>query len=565
MRLRLLAFLLALLLALPPVSGLAQDDGAGPPLVVFIDDPALITSSVNDPGPDGLTRLAQMFMAQGAVTTSQDLTDPLPPDAQVIVLARPLRALPPDQLARLWVQLVRGSNLLLALDPVGLPTQRGEGLSQTLPERATGGLGTLLWQYYGIGLRDTFLVAPWFSPGSITSQDTTFFQVWPEDIVRHPVAEPLVDPALPVQVWGARSMAVEPFGMSNWAVPLLYTLSAYGEANLGVFSAQQPAPLEVNLGEDALGRVMLGALGENTRFGSRTVVLGDSELLQNGYGLDLATDGTPLYLGNSLLVERIAAWLLELPVDAWPALSPSYTWLALDGRAADWEGIPVLLPDDSADAFVTRYDIQGVRVFRDDLFLYVLVETDESPNPEMRMTLQFENNYDGVIDATVSVTHHEVVLLTGQGGETPVPDAVLAIGDALELRLPLRAIGPGALIGGLCLADSRTPTSSIPIDCTAQPLQVIPQSSTLSPIPLRHPPGPRVLLVAPEGSANLRSGPGTDFEVLDLVYNGAMFVPLGRNEGGDWIQVQNALFTGWLVNFTIQTNVDPATLPVVPP
>jgi len=40
-------------------------------------------------------------------------------------------------------------------------------------------------------------------------------------------------------------------------------------------------------------------------------------MIQNGFGL-VSSGPTPRYPGNRILAERLAAWLLELPVDAWP-------------------------------------------------------------------------------------------------------------------------------------------------------------------------------------------------------------------------------------------------------
>ena len=98
--------------------------------------------------------------------------------------------------------------------------------------------------------------------------------------MQHPVTEPVVAYGLPVQLWGARSMRVEPMGLHSYAVPLIYIQTAFGETRPEVFKSQ--APVELNLGPDSVGKLMIGALAENTLTGSRVVVLGDSEMLENG-------------------------------------------------------------------------------------------------------------------------------------------------------------------------------------------------------------------------------------------------------------------------------------------
>ena len=90
MSLRPLAALgVALLLIAPLVPVRAQE--SQPPLVVFIEDEQLQTSSVLDPGPDGVTRLEQIFQSYGA-RAWLTLSDPLLKDTAVIVIVRPLRA-----------------------------------------------------------------------------------------------------------------------------------------------------------------------------------------------------------------------------------------------------------------------------------------------------------------------------------------------------------------------------------------------------------------------------------------------------------------------------------------
>lgn len=563
MRRRFLLLLILVLIPVGKVPGYAQDQAS--PLVVFVDDPQLQTAAITDTGPYGLARLEQVFKDLGAETRSVDLKSPLPAETRVVVLVGPLGPLPVDQLARLWVGMVHGAHLLVAIDPVGLTAVRDKGEVASRSDRASSGLATLLKMYYGIGLQDTFVVAPWFTLTSITNQNTTYVSVSPENVVQHAISEPLLTYDLPVEMWGARTMTVDPLGIGSYAVPLLYTGTGYGEADQGVFNTRgNPSPLELNLGVDSIGRLFTAALAENTRFGSRVAVMGSSASVLNGYGLAVDPDGgSPLYLGNRLFAERVAAWLLEIPVENWPALPGGYTWLALDGDGSDWEVTSALFTDASGDALVARYDIQTVRAFRDDNFQYLLVETTELPNPDVRLTLEIENNYDGVPDAYLTLTAQEVVVRSGDGAEETVPDGRMVVGQALEVRLPIRVTGEGALIGRVCLSDSRTSLDSMPIDCVDQPpapARVVP---THAPVRLRFPDGPRAVVSSTVGNVNIRSKPGMNAPVFRIVPNGTMYAATGRTVAGDWIRVETGFYSGWVVDFLAALNSPLSNLPVI--
>jgi len=553
-------------LCVPILPGFAQDDPPQtPPLVVFIEDDQLSASSVMDPGPDGITRLEDIFKSLGATTRWLNLREPLPPDVRVVVLVRPLRTLSVSEIAHLWVHLARGNHLLLALDPNGLSSVRPDKTLATNTESARGGLSSLLWLFYGIGLQDTFLAESWFTKDSITNQQTTFTYTYPEDFVPHAVSAPLAEMGLPVMVWGARTLAVDGFGIGNYAVPLLYTTSGYGETNRKVFSSSEPDPLQLNLGADQMGHLMIGALAENTTSGSRVVVLGDSETVQNEYGLALDVNtGDPRFWGDYLLTQRLAAWLLDLPVEDWPGLPAGYTWVAVDGAEAGWPDSATVIDDPADDAPITQYDIEHVRAFRDDAYLYLQIQTAAAPKTNVRVKLDLENTFDGVPDVSVIVTPAQTLVQTGPAAGSVVSDGQMRVGDVIELRLPLRIMGTGALIQQVCLSDSRTGLSTAPIDCTEQPPAVIAVTRTTSPVDVWGSPVPLVSVYSAQTAAvNLRSDPSTDGAVIANPVNDTVFAAVGRNAAGDWVQVQNAYETGWLADFLVRSNINIMNLPVV--
>lgn len=562
---RLLSLLLGLLLMslVLPLTGHAQTPDQ--PLVVFIEDKRSATASIQDEGPDGTSELAHIFESAGARTRWILMDQPIPDDAQVLVLVRPMVPLSIDFVARLWVQMVKGKDLLLTLDPSGPTVFRGEGSVRSNPDPASAGLPTLLSLVYGISVQDTLVTEPWFSRTIVSDNRTAHLVAHVENIVQHPVLDPLGALGLPVQVWAARSMRVEPIGPHSYAVPLLYTQTAYGETNLtNVF--RDTAPLELNLGPDPVGTLLLGALGENTLTGSRVVVLGDSEMVENGYGLvTWQNTDQPIHVANRVLTERLAAWLLDRPVEEWPTVPATYTRLAVDGDSTDWAGQNPIMHDDTGDSLAPLYDIQDVRAFRDDQFVYVLVELADPPKPEVRLTLSFENTFDGVVDVIAASTMDETVLITDKGEPlNTVPDAKMALGTSIEVRLPLRVVGNGAQLMSACLADSRSALVSPPIDCAMQTPVVIPVANTIAPVDVGDD-GPHAIVDTIQAFVNVRQGPGTNSGKIASAYNGQVFSLIGRTALGDWIQVQNATYTAWMADFLLKPNIDIDDLPIVTP
>ncbi|NDJ77196.1 MAG: SUMF1/EgtB/PvdO family nonheme iron enzyme [Chloroflexi bacterium] len=72
-------------------------------------------------------------------------------------------------------------------------------------------------------------------------------------------------------------------------------------------------------------------------------------------------------------------------------------------------------------------------------------------------------------------------------------------------------------------------------------------------------------LISVEGAANLRSGPGTTFDVLDAATNGTTVTVIGANGAGDWYQVQwENDVRAWIADFLLANLTCPAgyTLPI---
>ena len=548
--------LVVLLVSTLVVSSVQAQTGAAP-VVAFVVDRDLGTASHTDLGAVGLNRLAETVRAYGAEVTTIDLSSRISDAVDLVVLVRPTRPLTIAHAARLWLYLHNGGNLLLAVDPENYYI----GSANINPQIARSGLTTLLTLDYGILVRDAFLVEPWFTVDSITRLETTYTRTF-VDVVPHPVVAPLTAFDLPVWVWGARPLGVEPFGIDSQAVPLLYNNLGYGEASPRVFrvlrgNRYQNAtdPLQENIGADFLGWLNVAALAENTSSGSRIVVLGDSELLLNGYGFA----GTPqarIYPGNVLFAQNLVGWLLEFPAGRWIGLPPGFTWVTIDGGAQEWPESASLVADAVDPGVAASLDIKQVRAFHDDAYVYLFIETWDRPPTDARLSLVTSAENGGArIEISEGVFHFPA----GSNERQPAVDgARVELRSGFELRLPQRLVSAG--ITDVCLQGPASADSGI-ADCLGQPVPV-PAFNTRAPFDLGL---ARGLLVTASNNTdvNLRSGPGTATTVVASIPNGTVFTALGRNAEGTWLQVQNAGHTGWISAGLVVANGDIQSLPIV--
>lgn len=249
--------ILVALLATGASAGQAQT-GERPLVVVVEGRRPLDTAAMTNIGPAGISRLADVFRGLGARVQFVRLDAPLPEEAQVVVIARPLRSLPLLQVVYLWQYLERGGSLLLALDPEEFFLD----VRNVRPRFNRGGLAPLVAQDFGITVGDTFLAEPLASAALIEELDSTYALTFAE-LQGEPITAPLARYNVPVWVWGARSMTVDPLGMGSEAVPLLATGTAYGETDPGVFrtsTAPAVAALQFDAGQDVpAGLLTVGA------------------------------------------------------------------------------------------------------------------------------------------------------------------------------------------------------------------------------------------------------------------------------------------------------------------
>ncbi|MEP6984258.1 MAG: Gldg family protein [Chloroflexota bacterium] len=505
-------------------------------VVGFVDDNVLHTSAFTDIGGDGLNRLAEIFQQLGATPRSIKLDEAIASDIDVVVLVRPLVALSPANIAKLWDYLSGGGHLLLAFDP--------NSINKVNSDRSTSGLSKLLWADYGLGLDDDALIEPWFSPTPFKSVVNTLSATLPENIVVNPVVEPLLHYDVPVYIWSGRSVQVDALSPNSRAYPLLFTETAFGETNKNIFRADAPDPIQMNIGQDKQGRLMLGGISENKKNGSRVALLGDGEILQNIFGLTRlsSTDARPRYPGNYIFAQRLASWLLDLPEADWPSVPIGFTYISLDGKADDWD--TALTPLVAKDA--SQSPIQQVRAFYNDQYLYVLIEPSSGAKPSsITLTMQ-----DVGGNRSFEISGTEIQSVDDKGNKTLLPDAEMKVDQMIEVRLPRRALNGADPITSICLDQNCLKQVSRP-----------PLLTDIDLVPVRPAIGPDTFLL---NDGNLRSAPDTKSVMLTTLPGRTLLKLIGRNKAGDWAKAYDGRWEGWIAVSLLAFNADIAALPVLP-
>lgn len=147
-----------------------------------------------------------------------------------------------------------------------------------------------------------------------------------------------------------------------------------------------------------------------------------------------------------------------------------------------------------------------------------------------------ENNVPGI---ALLVTSTPTPTFTPTATDTPIPTAT-----ATFTPRPTATPTP---------EPTATATATLPPTETPTPPPT--NTPTITPTPTAT---PAALIV--NRTANVRSGPGTSFEIIGQVQQGDTVEAVGKSEAGDWLLLQN---NEWIATFLV--NDAPETLPVVTP
>ncbi len=504
-------------------------------LVGIVQNQQLRTSFLYDSGIDGLERFEQSLRDMNVTLVPVTFTEPVSPELDLLLLVRPLAGLSNVQMIYLYQYLEQGNHLLLAIDPPDFQASASDLRGSEL--------GRLLAQEYGIILQDTLLTQPWFTVASLNQPDLNSARVFvrADDVIAHPIVEPLVRFDLPLVMWAGRSLDVEPFGVFTEASNLAFTETAWGETNLrGIARPQDNQPLQLNIGTDFIGRLPVAALGENHRTGSRVVVIGDSEGAQNLFGYSIIEpEFLPRNPGNVLFVERAIAWLLDMPQTAWPDLSQSFIQLGVDGVAEDWTAYEQI-PSVSNTNGLTATSVYN------DFYAFVLLNGETASSVE----LSFTTPQGQAATIRAQQGSRAVSLERADGTVSIISDAAAAFGEVIELRLPLREVGTQPAFSRVCAQS-----------CIEEPVR-----GTLvaeqDPAPLRIFDKP-LGVVQTTAPINMRSGPGLGFPPVTVLSNNTQLAINGRNADSSWIQVENARYSGWIAEFLLRSSVEFNELPII--
>lgn len=542
--------------------------------VVFVT--ALNASASPDTTTErGLSHLAVVLRADGIRVSSVDTVDAIPETSGVIAVIGSLRALPVEAVARLYALSARtGAGLLFALDPDTEPV--------------SGGLGSLLSDDYGITLQNATVIPPSFTLRTQTTLETAFMRV-EADQRGGEITRDLVRYQIPVWTWRARPLTTDSIAQYTRAQPLL--IRSRGIGKVGTLDS---ATLQTTLiGRDIAGVLQIAASSErlavNGRSGGRVVVLGDSEMLLNGFGFALnPRTSRPLFAGNVLLARNAVRWLLDRPAvpentdlvaDIAGDLLDGFTWLNIDGDSAEWPPGLQSADDPTTDDIVPAapYDLISARAFTDDNYLYIGLQTAANPALDTRVEIIFANGLSGSLNVTAtgegviarstaadSNTSTDISANTSANTlSVLIPEALNATGSGIEIRLPLRLFAGGRpRVDDLCVVRDGVAAQQAQSDCLGAPLVISTRDSFSAPNPLADQDG-LLISVVTRTTAALRSAPDSASINLRNLYNGEMLLAIARNQVGNWIKVRDARSEGWIARDSVRWNGDVLLLPVL--
>lgn len=502
---------------------------------------AINSAATSNIGAAGISRLSQILLNFGATVRTIPPNEPIPDDIDAVLLIGPARAFTIQQTAYLWDFVANGGHLLLAFDPNG-----HNGVSTETAVRS--GFNRLLYAEYGLSIADDFLIEPWFSIETLADVVSSWSGAQAINAPdAHPIVAPLIEHGLPVRFWGGRSLLVDQLTVLADVHPLLFTESPHGETGRVNLRSDDPTQIELNIGQDRQGQLLLAGIAERHDSGSRIALIGDSEIFRNIFGQTrrLDNDTLPIFVGNDIFVRRLLAWLMGLPEQSWPTLSDNFTWLTIDGDDDDWpQNIPAVSVS-AADGL--RFELTQYRAFRNDYYVYMLLQMQDDIADGVTITFDIAGDETPITVSRDGIVSYDDAL---------VADAAAAFGDFVEMRLPRRLFGAdNRAINRVCFR----PSDDQPPDCYQ--LTINPTvSSFLDPLPVRFELGPQAFS---DGSVNIRAAPAMDAPIVANVPTRTQFALIGRDENGDWLYVRNGRYEGWMAAFVLVVNADVGSLPVI--
>ena len=238
------------------------------------------------------------------------------------------------------------------------------------------------------------------------------------------------------------------------------------------------------------------------------------------------------------------------------------TWIALDGNLSDWPQNAPVTTDGTSDASILSLNIREVRAIYNDSYLYMSIETISQPNPSSQIELGLSTTGTNQMDTLLTLRPGHVLARQDNHEAVLVPDADMAVGNVIELRVPLRLTGTPPHIVDLCLSSAVALAFPQAPDCMESSIQ-IGRVNQIDPAPLRYSANP---MIAVRGDGrnpfNVRAAPSSTAKVLITAPVGTIYAAIGRTADGKWIQIENAAYMGWIGRETLFTPGNLDSLPV---
>ena len=163
-------------------------------------------------------------------------------------------------------------------------------------------------------------------------------------------------------------------------------------------------------------------------------------------------------------------------------------------------------------------------------------------------------------------------LANGAAGWVPAAQVRL-FGDVADLETVDESLGPAVVATLIAQASlPQEPVATVIARLTPTPAPTDPAAADTAaaddPSTSETPAAPEItgpaLTIIVEG-ANLRAGPGTDYPVVGGLYQDESAALLGRNQAGDWLQLQTPNGPAWIFATLVQTTIPIPDLPAIDP
>lgn len=488
-------------------------------------------NTIDDGGLSGFSRFSSIINNSGALVRQITLDEPISSEIELVIIAGPKTALTEAENSRLWLFVQNGGSLLVMVDA---PPNRG------LIQRS--GLSDLLWQDYGIRWRDDMVVGDWFSGTAMEAISGSGFRYQPPrlsglgaiPVSDHPTVSEIYPYDLPVFFWQARSLEVNAPAFAGDPFPILRT-------DTGLFSESRPTtstPI-FNVGEDLSGSFIIGAAVEDFRTGARIVVLGDSEIAKNAYGLEFSStrSALPVFNGNSIFLQSMIRWLLKSPNEG---IQRPYetTWIATDGSPDEWGDIPSTFT--SEDNIITE-----VKITRSDRRTYLMLRVQDSSNIQA-ITLESSNGNEMPQRTTIYLDNKgttSIYVVDGQNG-FQYNSGKVSIGEVVEVELPGQSLrfNEAYTISEICIIVT-FPTCIATNIAKPNALGLEPRGQSLLP-------GLPTARISAVNGTNLRDAP--DGNILTTLDYNLMVNVLSEDPSGQWIEIWGEELYGWVSSGQLQ-------------